>query len=373
MSLGLLVPLAVAPAMAVAWAVTGALVRMAPRWGLVDTPGQHRAHARTTPLGGGLGIYAGVVATALLAVATAAAAVHVPAAAALLPEALVRHAPGVLSKAGLLAVVLGAASVQMLLGLIDDWRDGGLDFRLRLLVELVLVGVLVACGVRLTLFTEARWVGAAVTVVWIVGLTNALNFLDNMDGLSAGVTLWASVLLAGVALLVGDLFVAGCFLTLVGSIAGFLRHNWHPARIFMGDAGSNFLGFFVGALTVLATFSKPGLAHVTVLAPLCILAVPIYDSTLVVLIRLFQGRSPFHADRQHVSHRLVALGFRPVSAVVVLHLLTVATGLGGVLLYFVPAQVSGLVVAQIGCMLGVLAVIEIGAFRVQRQRHGQDR
>jgi UDP-GlcNAc:undecaprenyl-phosphate GlcNAc-1-phosphate transferase len=352
--------------LAISWTLTRQLLNFAPRLGLVDRPGLHKRHTQVTPLGGGLAIYGAVVLTLALVVATAWLAERFPAAAALLPETARTHAPGVLRQSGLLALVLGAVTVQMAVGLVDDWRPRGLSYQFRLLVEVLLVVGLVTQGVSVTLFTAHSWITAPVTVVWIVGLTNALNFMDNMDGLCGGVALLASAFFAAIAWVIGDLFVGGCFLVLMGALAGFLRFNWPPARIFMGDAGSNFIGFWMGALTVVGTFHRPEFSHITVFAPLCVLAVPIYDSISVIALRLAQGRSPFHPDRQHLSHRLVELGFRPRNAVLVVYLLSLTTGLSGAMLYFLDGtwaiSAAICVLLQVVCILGVIAMLEMVAY-----------
>ena len=153
------------------------------------------------------------------------------------------------------------------------------------------------------------------TVLWVVGLTNSFNMLDNMDGLAASVGLIVALLFCGAQIAVGSLFVPAVMLVVAGALAGFLVHNHSPARLFMGDAGSNFLGFLLGALTVAGTFTRDDPSHTFspygVLAPLLVMAVPLYDMTSVILIRLSEGRSPFLGDRRHFSHRLVARGLTP--------------------------------------------------------------
>ena len=212
-----------------------------------------------------------------------------------------RHACRRIATAGRRSLgVLAAASAAMLLGLVDDFR--GLDWRLRLAVQTALAALLVfGKGWQLTLFLDAPLATGLLSVVWIVGLVNSFNMLDNMDGLSAGVATIAAVMLAGVLLLAPNpithgpqLFVAGFLLVLAGALAGFLWHNRPPARLFMGDAGSYFVGFCLGVATLLATFSGGSLPRHAILAPLCVLAVPLYDTVSVVCIRLRAGaaRSP---------------------------------------------------------------------------------
>jgi UDP-GlcNAc:undecaprenyl-phosphate GlcNAc-1-phosphate transferase len=350
--------------------LTRSMISLAPKVGLVDAPAARKFHSKITPLGGGLAISVAVLASMLGVVLAAWGIMNVPGVAERLPSAATMHAPGVLFKASQFGWIALAGLVQMLLGLADDWRKGGLDYRLRLAVEVGLVSFLAWQGMTLKLFAVPGWATGLVTVVWVVGLTNAVNFLDNMDGLAGSVVLIASVFFAAVMALVGSLFVAASFLVVAGAVLGFLCFNWNPARIFMGDAGSNFLGFWLGMLTVLGTFIVVPYSPVTVFAPLCILAVPIYDGVSVIALRLAQGRSPFQADKQHFSHRLVLLGLSPVSAVLVIALVCVTTGLSGLLLYFVvplqAAAVAPLVVLQVACMLGVIALLEVAAHRRRR-------
>jgi UDP-GlcNAc:undecaprenyl-phosphate GlcNAc-1-phosphate transferase len=353
------------------WLLCAQMIRWAPSLRLIDQPTERKAHGRVIPLGGGIAIFAAVCLTFVLVTGTAWTIVQFPAISSWAPEIVVRHSRGVLAMTPLLSIVLGASAVQMLLGLVDDLI--GLPYWVRLVAEILLVLVLAYFGIRLAILPGWEIITIPLTVLWIVGLTNALNFLDNMDGLSGGVAALASLFFAATSLLVGDLFVAGCFLLLAGSLVGFLFHNWPPAKIFMGDAGSNFLGFWLGVLTVISTFKTDEYSYVTLLAPLCILAVPIYDSSVVILLRISQGRSPFQADRQHFSHRLVELGFRPLWAVLLIYLLTFATGLSGIVLYFVKPEGAAIVLLQLAATLGVLAILELATWRRRESIDRNDR
>ena len=373
------------PAAACAWVLTAVVRRVAVRVGLVDRPGEARkVHTAVTPLGGGVAVWAAVTLPLAAAVAAAVLVERGVLADSLLPAALRPHTAGVLTKAGQLAAVLAAGTLLAAVGLWDDFR--GLRWQPRLAAQFLAAGLAVAAGVRLTLFVEDVWFGAAVTVLWLMTLTNALNFLDNMNGLCGGVALIAAALTAAVmlsALPRPHWFVAGVMLVLAGSLAGFLVHNW-PGRIFLGDAGSTFVGFLLAAMTVLATFYEPGVGgasglvngaaggsggrHV-LLAPLCILAVPLYDFASVMAIRLSSGRSPFHADRNHFSHRLNDLGLSRPAAVLTVWLATLTTGLAGLLLYRVPDWAGAvLVCAVVAGVLAMVAVIETAARRAVRRK-----
>jgi UDP-GlcNAc:undecaprenyl-phosphate GlcNAc-1-phosphate transferase len=184
-----------------------------------------------------------------------------------------------------------------------------------------------------------------------------------MDGLSGGVGLIVALLFVGAQAAVGALFVPAVLLVLAGALAGFLAHNSAPARLFMGDAGSNFLGYLLGALTVVGTFTvdNPSSSYSPfgALAPLLVMAVPLYDTVSVILIRLREGRSPFQADRSHFSHRLVERGLTPPWAVRTIYLVTLAGGLGALLLHRLDARGAAVVALQTLSVLGVVAILEI--------------
>jgi len=344
--------------------VTALMRRAAPRWGLVDHPNSRKVHVQPTPLGGGIGIACGVLLPLLAAQVGVWLAAHGLLPGDWCPPELAEHLAGVSFRSGQLWSIVAGGMAIAALGLLDDVSP--LRWQPKLAVQLVVAGALVAGGVRGTLFVNAPWIGWTVTVLWIVVLTNAFNFLDNMDGLSGGIGLIASVLFA-VIMLTGTsqphLFVAGFLFVLAGALAGFLFHNWPPARIFMGDAGSCLIGLFLASMTVVGTFYDYGETgtHV-ILAPLCVLAVPLYDFCSVVCIRLSQGRSPFHADKCHFSHRLVELGMTRAQAVMTIHLITLTTGLAGLLLYQVKGWAGAtLVMFLVVCMLAVIAILETAA------------
>jgi len=274
------------------------------------------------------------------------------------------HLPGLLRQSGKLWTLLAGGTVLVLLGLWDD--RARLDWRFRLLVQTVVAIAIVVAGWRLSLFMDAPWLTGALSVLWIVGLINAFNMLDNMDGLSAGVAAIAAAILAAVILTAPNpithgpqLFVGGLLLVLTGSLLGFLWHNAPPARLFMGDAGSYFVGYLMATATISATFAGPGLPGHAILAPLCVLAVPIYDMLTVIFVRLREGRSPFSADRCHVSHRLTDLGLSRPQAVLVIWLATLVCGMGAFMLHRVDMAGAVMVVAIVAAVLIGIAVVDL--------------
>jgi UDP-GlcNAc:undecaprenyl-phosphate GlcNAc-1-phosphate transferase len=322
-------------AFAISWVVTAALLYLAPRWGLVDHPAARKIHARPTPKGGGLAIFLAVAAPGLLFYRTNS-----------------------------LAFLLGLGLVIVVVGLVDDLRP--LSWQVRLVVQIAAAVIATAI-----LPPGLDWGVRTLAVVWIVGLTNAFNMLDNMDALSGGVAWIAAGALALVVL--GGLTpdpatrslperalqrVLPLFL-LMGALSGFLWFNRPPARIFMGDAGSTFLGFFLGVWSLgVAESAECAFSWAPLL---CVFAVPWYDLVSVVLIRLSQGRSPFHADKQHLSHRLVELGLSRPAAVLVIYLLALASGLGGVVLYQLDGTRAALLVGVLlACWWLAIAGIELG-------------
>jgi len=358
----LLVIACVASGLIVSGLATGLMRSIAPRVGLIDRPNARKVHTIPTPLGGGVGVWLGLVVPLLTAQLIALALQGTSQPPDWLPADLARHLQGVSFRAGELWLILGCGTVLVALGIVDDLRN--LTWQPKLIIQFAVAIALVVGGVRATIFAPAPWIGWTITVLWIVVLTNAFNFLDNMDGLSGGIGLIAAVFFA-VIMLTGTSqprwFVAGFLLILAGSLAGFLLHNWSPAKIFMGDAGSCLVGMLLAAMTVAGTFYEYGqnTSRHVMFAPLCVLAVPLYDFTSVVLIRLSQGRSPFHADKWHFSHRLVEMGMTRVQAVLTIHLLTITTGLAGLLLYHVSTWTgAGIVLALVGCLLALIAILE---------------
>jgi len=351
-----------APGLLVTWAAAFAVRRAAAAWGLVDQPHARKVHVHATPLGGGLAIWLGVVTTfaaGQLALGWSLSGLWP------LPPVVQPHLPGLQATAPQLWTVLGLATVLLGLGLLDD--RFGLPWPLRLVIQAgVAAAAVYGADCRLTLFLPVPLVTDLLSIVWIVGLVNAFNMLDNMDALSAGVAaiaaaLFALLMLAAPGLQAGgpQLFVAGFLLVLVGSLLGFLWHNRPPARLFMGDAGSYFIGFCLAVATLRATFAGYGHGQqLAVLAPLCVLAVPLYDMASVILIRLGSGRSPFQADTNHFSHRLVQLGLTPGQAVLTIYLLTATCGLGAVLLHRLDMLGAWLVVAMVVLVLVLVAILE---------------
>jgi UDP-GlcNAc:undecaprenyl-phosphate GlcNAc-1-phosphate transferase len=223
---------------------------------------------------------------------------------------------------GELAVVLCLAMALCLMGLVDDLR--GIGPGVRFMIEIAAAAVLFWQGIGVSI-SKSGPVDLALTIVWVVGITNALNLLDNMDGLSSGVAAIAAGSFFVIAALEGQFLVALLAVALAGCALGFLRHNFQPARIYMGDAGSLFLGFMLAYLGVALRFDDVT-TDITVFVPILVLTVPILDTTLVVISRIANGRNPLSGGRDHISHRLLRLGLSVRSAVGLIYVAAGATG-----------------------------------------------
>jgi len=334
--------------------------------GFVAPPAPDRFHQATVPLGGGIAIFITLTAIMLAAMAVVKFLLA-PGYLDWLGEAVTIHASGFLAKANQLWIILLAAFVLFALGLWDDKKRLGPFFKLAVQFIAAIIAALFA-DVRVEFFIENKIITSVLSAVWIVLIINAFNFLDNMDGLAAGIAIIASSILfiAGAfsAALSGQdfqVFVGGLALVFVGTLLGFLIFNFPPAKIFMGDAGSLVVGFFVALLTLRTTYyyHQAGSGQwYAVFMPLVVMAVPLYDFMSVTLLRISQGKSPFVGDTQHFSHRLKRHGLTDTQTVLTLYLATLCTGLGATFLYQVNLVGAALIFAQTFMILAIIAILE---------------
>ncbi len=344
--------------------------------GALDSPGSpgHVKILRPVPNTGGFAIFAGL---ALPLAAGLAAAHWVPSSS--WPAEAATHLPGMQAKTPLGLLFLGCLLVLHLAGAVDDRRAMPPGIKAGIMLAAALAITLFGDGTRLVTMLDAQvggpWLSILITVLWIVGVTNAMNFIDNMDGLSGGVGAIAAGCFLAAALLHGQWFVAGCLALLIGSLLGFLLFNapksaTKGASIFMGDSGSLVLGFTLAFLTVRTTYvAEPGSTTAEgmpipaggwygVFMPIVVLAVPLYDILSVTIIRLRMGKSPLVASPHHISHRLVSYGLSKRDAVVVIWGLTAITGLMGVMLGSLAPWQAVLAGGQTILIFLVLAVFE---------------
>ncbi len=299
--------------------------------GIVDKPSSRKLHHQAKPLLGGVAIFFAFFLTVDLNLAGLFAAHHWGWFPSVL-QSFESILPKVQNRLLELGCIAAAGSLIAFLGLIDDIRGETFPYQAKFLVQFLSVGILFAGGVR-TQFMPGDVLDYVVTALWVVGIANAFNLLDNMDGLSAGVAAIVSLLFVAIVFRQQQIFVAFIFMALAGSLLGFLPYNWYPSRIFMGDAGSLFVGYMIGTLTVVSSYITPETpTPVPVIIPLLVLSVPIYDTLSVLYIRWREHRPLFVGDKRHFSHRLVALGMRQTQSVFFIYVVTLTVGITAVLL-----------------------------------------
>jgi len=335
--------------------LTAVIRKCALGWGVLDHPGDRKAQRVPVPLLGGVAI----VAVFYLVIAGHAAI--------MLPlerfglddlERVLAVALGDGSK-GKLAGILAGGLIVFALGLVDDLRN--LNPWLKLGGQILAAAILVVADVRIELFVFSNpWTSGLATIFWVVLLTNAMNFLDNMDGLCGGVSVIAALSFF-LCVVPFEPLVRFLLLVFAGSVAGFLYHNWSPARIYMGDAGAMFCGYFLATIAVLGTFHVEGTPRIAVAAPLLALAVPLFDMASVLMIRWRAGAALMRGDRRHFSHRLVDLGMTPRQAVEFIILVAAIIGLGGAFLPTLDAQGTAIVIVQtVGVFLLIVLLMRAG-------------
>jgi len=319
---------AFAVAAVVSLVLTPIAIRAALRLGVLDRPGEHKSHRTPTPYLGGVAIVLAVTLSIVLA-------------------ALLRPESSALAQLlGLLAIAVAMA----LTGLLDDLR--GLPVTVRFGVQLLAALGLWGIGIRAELTGEV-WIDLPLTVVWTVGITNAMNLLDNMDGLSASTATIAALWFGAIALVNGQFLVSALAFALAGGAAGFLRDNRPPARIYMGDAGSLFLGIMLAALGMLLSLEVGMLK--TAAIPVLVLTVPVLDTALVTVARIRHGISPFQGGRDHTSHRLVRVGLPVPIAVGLIAIASLAHGWVALLVYRIDTVSAVL-------LLGLTALFDLFFF-----------
>lgn len=300
---------------------------IAPRLGMMDQPSARKMHLKPVPRIGGLVIF-GAVMVALI----------------FLREQ--RNFDQFVS-------ILLAASWMSFLGLWDDrW---GVHPTLKLLGQFIGALVLVTNEIQVALPHFPQWANIVVTLVWLVGVTNAFNLLDNMDGLSGGVAAIAAAFFVLMSAFSGQYLVGALSAAVLGACIGFLAYNYNPASIFMGDSGSLFLGFMLAAIGIKLRFPD-NVTFVTWMIPVLVLGVPLFDTTLVTVSRLRRGLNPLTTPgKDHASHRLVAMNMTQREAVLTLYL--VAGALGVVAIFVTQASVlEGYIAGGIVALVAVYAL-----------------
>lgn len=296
-------------ALAVSILVTPVAIRLAPKIGAVDIPlDNRRMHTKTMPRFGGLAIFAGSTTAMLI---------------------FLKFDPRVVT------IVMGGVLIYIL-GVIDDIKH--LSAKVKFLGQTFVALIMYVNGIRIEFLTNFLGEGNSqlgdvlcfiITMVWIVGITNTVNLIDGLDGLAAGTAAIASLCIAYTAYIHGTYLAAGAMLALAGATLGFLPYNFYPAKIFMGDGGSLYLGFMLATLSVLGTVKSATL--VTMIIPVLVLGVPIFDTFFAIFRRFVNKRPIMEADKGHLHHRLMKLGYGQRRATLMLYGITAIMGVAAVL------------------------------------------
>lgn len=309
-------------ALALAYVLTPLLRKIALKFGILDHPVPDiKIHLKPIPYLGGLAIWLAFVLT-LLGVRLLTS----------FPTGTLRNLRG----------IFYGGTLIMVLGLIDDiWK---LDYRVKLFGQFIASIILILYNIRIE-FISSIPLSIFLTIFWVVGITNAVNIIDIMDGLAAGVVVIAGLAFFFIALPTEKIYVNFAALALAGSCLGFLRYNWRPAKIFMGDSGSLFIGFILAAVSLGESYTT--INNIGLFAPFLVLGIPIYDTLLVIFFRILKGKSIFAGSRDHFAFRLEAMGYDRKKVVLINYYLTAILGLAAFLITTVKFELAVIIYAAI--------------------------
>jgi len=335
-----------------ALAITPVVIWLARRLSIVDVPGARHVHTKPTSHIGGVAISLSMMC---------------PTIAVLFLSNVIGDAfQDILPK---LIVLLSAAGFIFFVGLIDDIKTKGLRARIKFLAQMAAAIAVCAVGIRIKsvavtdwLTFDFGWFSWPLTIFWIVGITNAVNLSDGLDGLAAGISAVACGVIAVFAIYSGQVVMAVLMLALLGSLSGFLFFNFNPAKIFLGDCGSLFLGFMIASSSVLSLTKSSALVGLAL--PVLALGIPIFDTLFSMLRRFLERRSMSAPDRRHFHHRLLDLGLKQRHVVITIYVVTLLSASLGMFM-MVTSDANSLIV--IFCILLLLLLIfrVVGSVRLQ--------
>lgn len=319
-------------AFAVSFAATPFAIKIAPKIGAIDIPkDQRRMHTKPMPRFGGISMFLGTeIALAVF----------------------FHDDPKVLT------IILGGACIYAV-GVIDDLK--GMKAKVKFALQILSAVVIFIGGIRIdfvrNFFNESEylffppWLSFFITILWVVGITNTVNLIDGLDGLAAGVASIASSCIAYTAVLSGQYEVAAAMLAVAGGALGFLPFNFHPAKIFMGDSGSLYLGFMIAAVSILG--STKGATLISTIVPFLVLGLPIFDTAFAIIRRWVNGYPIMQADKGHIHHRIMATGIGQRRTVLIMYCISAIMGMIAILVVqrmFVEAAVLVVVAAIMVCV-----------------------
>jgi len=306
--------------------LTPVLMKTAFTTGYLDHPKSNKVHAHPTPLLGGLAIYLAFIV-------------------------------GLIMTSGFNQLhrfysIFAGSTLLLVVGLVDDRM--GMMPELKLLAQVLAAMVVVKSGVRIE-FMNNYYLGTILTYLWIVGITNSFNLLDNMNGLSAGIAVIAAVFFGIIMWTTDQVAISFISFAMAGACLGFLKHNFPRAHIFMGDSGSLVIGFTLATVAIMGSWSTRFLTT-SLAMPVIILAYPIFDTTLVTVMRLREGRSIFQGGRDHSSHRLALLGLKKKRAVLVIYGICMALGLSALVIQKVSFRNAMFVIGIVALSMLALGI-----------------
>ena len=335
----------------VALLITPGVILLAAKTGAMDAPDARKVHKKPIPRIGGIGIYAAFMVAMLSVLSFVDVTAEV--------------------KTEIIGLMVGG-SLIVLVGVIDDYKN--LPAKVKLVGQIIAAAVLViAFDVRIDFITDpfgdyiyTEWLAVPLTIFWIVGLTNTVNLIDGLDGLAAGVSTIAAVTIMLVALQQSIMLVAVLTAALAGAAFGFLYYNFNPARIFMGDSGSMFLGFMLAGISVIGAVKSA--ATIALIVPILALGLTILDTTFASVRRYRGGVPIFKPDKGHLHHRLLDLGFTQRQAVLLMYVISALLGLSAVALTEVSNQLAIIIVCVVVVVV-LLGAKKIGIFHMNDSAH----
>lgn len=303
----------------ISFAITPLVLKIAKKLKVYDYPDFRKIHGKPVPYLGGIAIYLGFFAGAFIAL--------------LLGIKFGLFGGNFLTRQSylILRALLAGGTLILLVGLLDDIKP--ISAKIKFIFQIIIAVILFASGIRIDFLSHPTqgivylplWMSFAITIFWLVGITNAINLLDGLDGLLAGVCFISAIIFSLVAALKGQFLVAILMLALSGASLGFLKYNFYPARIFLGDAGSLFIGLVFASLTIVGAFK--GTAFLALFIPICIMGLPIIDTSFAILRRLFTRQPIFKPDKGHIHHRLLNLGLPQKKVVFIIYIISLILGL----------------------------------------------
>ncbi|MBR0519231.1 undecaprenyl/decaprenyl-phosphate alpha-N-acetylglucosaminyl 1-phosphate transferase [bacterium] len=303
-------------ALLVTYVLTPAVIKISLEKGFVDRPNERKVHKEPIPYGGGIATFIGFLVASCVGMA------------------IWKHYNPEISSRDLMLFCgfLVAAFLSFVTGFIDDIIN--MPAKVKLLCQIFTVSIVMFFGILVNFFTNPFgegliylpiYIAVPVTIFWIVGITNAVNLLDGLDGLLGGITVISAIIFLFVSIMKGQLLVAGIMVALAGSALGFLKYNFHPAKIFMGDTGSLFIGSIFAIASVVGGLKTT--TTVAMVIPFLIMGLPIFDTAWAIVRRASNHQPIFKPDKGHIHHRLLALGLTQVQAVLIIYSINILLGL----------------------------------------------